>query len=610
MTRKVPEGSILIYDIETTSHQIDKAELRFFGFHSYSYKQTEIWEIKDQTDVDKIKWLLDSHDYLIGFNNEKFDNMVLQKYGIECRGRNVIDLWNILAPRSGGGKGRHAIIKGFNPPNYKLGTIVKELGLGKKKNETFDYKILTKKEPYTASELAHIIDYTKEDILITRNLFEYLYNYFFSFQEYMKEEDVKRYKWLTTSVGAWAYKVICHLANIREEYADTQGAQKAYEGGFVALPTKEKVNGKIYCLDFASAYPHAFMMANLFSHDCKCCPEGLKYSGKGMFQLKGKYCVQNFGKIESVIKQLYQLRQHYKKLKDPREFTLKIVLNTMYGISGSPIFKTLYNINTASDCTYIVREMIKYARQKYLDAGYEVLYSDTDSVYLKDPFENEIKLMKTKDEIVKHIKSCFPFPQETFNMGIDAKIKAIFFFKTNDEFIKKNYMYITDDDKITIKGLPLVKSNASALSRLIFYKYLKEQILKRLDCKFSSGFIKQLIYEELEQNILLAGQSYKVKSPESYKVKTSLPFKIAEYMEEQFKSGILQEKPDTVILIPNNTIELGRKLTPEEKKKHKKGYCILEDFKKNKLPIQSINIEKALSELNPFIKEEQTKLEV
>lgn len=609
--RKIPDGKILIYDIETTSHKTEEAEMRFFGYYSYKTQQREIIEIKNHDTINEVKYLLDTHDILVGFNNKKFDNIILNKYGLDFRGRTIVDLWDMIAPKSSGGKGRHAIMKGFTPTNYKLGTIVKYLGLGKKKNEGFDYKLLSKKTPYTPEELDHIVSYTEEDITITRNLFEYLYNYFYTFSEYLNEEDNKRLKWLTTSVGAYAYKVICKEANLPEKYADEEGAQKAYEGGYVALPTREKAVGSIRCKDVKSAYPHAFIQANLYSHSCNCCTLEEKYTGKGIFKLQGAYCSKELGSIEKVIRKFYNLRLQYKKDKDPREYTIKIVINTLYGISGSPIFESIYNINTASDCTYIVREMIKYAREQFSTAGYEVLYTDTDSCYVFDPFNDDARLNKVQDELVAYLKSCFPFPQDTFGMDTEAEIKAMFFFKSGDEFAKKNYMYITTDKKtkediIVIKGLPIIKSNATALGLKVYNKFLKTQIIKRLDCKFNKEYLTQLFHEELKQDISLAGQIYKVKELGSYKNPTSLPAKISQYMEDRFKlSGL--EKPDTILLIPNHKINLGVRMD-NSGSRLKKGYCTIEDFKNNKLTVYDINIDKTTAELEPFIREQQQTL--
>ena len=618
--RKIPDEEVLIYDIETTSRMIEDAKIRFFAYYSYKNKVMEIIEVLGPESLDEIKYIIDEHKVLVGFNNKRFDNEILKKFGIDLKYRTIVDLWEILAPKGDktrnnqGGKGRHLLMqvevdgdkKIFQPPNYKLETIVKALGLGKKVDNPIVYKWL-QQETITPEQRYEILRYTKEDIIITRNLFEYLYNYFYSFRDFMNEKDVQTFKWLTTSVGSYTYKVLCHQAGLKEEYSE-QSVDDEFEGGFVSEPTMEKAVGVIKSLDIASAYPHSFMMANLYSHSCTCCTEQEKYRGKGIFMLKGAYCTKKMGMLESVLKRFYTLRKEYKKAKDAREWTVKIIINTAYGVSGSPIFKSLYSINTASDCTYIVRTMINYVRQKFQDAGYTVLYNDTDSNYFLDPYNDVEKILKLKTEIIDYIKSCFPFPQETFDMGLEKPIKAMFFFKSGTDLKKKNYVYVTEDNRLIIKGLPIIKSNASALSLKIFKQQLRERIITKLDCKFNKEYLKQIIYEELKKDISLCSQLYKVKDISSYKEKTSLPAKIALYVESQFQAGAYPEKPDALLLIPNTKIDLGKKLSYDDTKKHKKGYCTIEDFKKFKLSVYDIDIEKTMSELEPFIKEEQRTL--
>ena len=89
---------------------------------------------------------------------------------------------------------------------------------------------------------------------------------------------------------------------------------------------------------------------------------------------------------------MFLLRKEYKKQGDPKEYAIKILLNSLYGLSGTPVFKQLYNYNTASDCTAIGRQSLIHARTEFLNAGYEVLYSDTDSVYIQVPEDDDGKV--------------------------------------------------------------------------------------------------------------------------------------------------------------------------------------------------------------------------
>ena len=73
---------------------------------------------------------------------------------------------------------------------------------------------------------------------------------------------------------------------------------------------------------------------------------------------------------------------------------IKILINTIFGISGSPKFKSVYNETTASDITAMGRRTILHARTCLEQKGYECLYTDTDSIFFKDPFGSEYKVKK------------------------------------------------------------------------------------------------------------------------------------------------------------------------------------------------------------------------
>ena len=87
-----------------------------------------------------------------------------------------------------------------------------------------------------------------------------------------------------SSPGTYAYKVICHLSGLEEKWPTTNQKERVeFEGGYVSKPINEIIKGKIYCFDFNSAYPHAYMMINLFGYNCTCCKEKEKYNGKKLF---------------------------------------------------------------------------------------------------------------------------------------------------------------------------------------------------------------------------------------------------------------------------------------------------------------------------------------
>jgi len=563
-------NNALVFDLETTGLDINSCDI--ISFHGYSYLENRYYNLLYKNNKEKILDILLSHNLYITYNGDNFDIPVISRiFGKNFLNIKNLDLLKIIRKRG-------TLIRYGGFKSNTLYNISRSLDLPHKKTE-FDFnEIIDLKDTKKVHEL---LIYGKQDVDVTKDLLEYLLNYFEFYKQYLPEKDIISWSWLMSSPGTYAYKVICYLSGIKERWPTREESdlmqykKEKFKGGYVSIPSSELEKGNLYCLDFNSAYPHAYIMLNLFGFNCSCCSENEKYTGGKIFNLQGKYCTKKLSPISKTIKELYDLRLLYKKNKDPREVALKIILNILYGIGGNPVFMNVFNINTVSDCTKFVRESVKLARKKFSKYGYDVIYTDTDSVYLRDNYNDEKKLLDNKDKIIKLIKDSSPFPTDTFDMGIDDKIKLMYFPKLK----KKNYLYVTQDNKIKFKGLPIMKDNASRLSMFIFEKYIKKEILQGV-VKINSSTLRHIIYSELEEDITKAAVTYRAKKYDLYDIKTSIYSQIS----KKYGAGVH-------ILIPNiKGIGVGKC----------KSYCTIKEFKDNNLNIKDIDLSKIFNELQIF----------
>lgn len=600
---KLPTDRVLIFDIETNSTEVEQAKLRYFG--AYSYINGKRYYIKGVNDLEFIQEIIDNHDVIVGFNQKKFDCPILENHGISFKYKTQIDLWEVLSdpklnPKTRertGGKGRGAFM-GLKLNSWTLSNIVSVLKLGEYKQDNFDYSLL-KKEPHEWTQKEHdiILKYLAQDITITKRLFEYTNNFYYAFTEHLSEKNTLRFTYLTASIASLAYKIICHEAKLPETYGE--GEKHDYGGGYVRYPIKENHVGDILCLDFNSLYPSIFRGFNLFSPAKPDTPEDEVFSGNDFFKVKGRYIKSKLGIIEKVVEDLYNLRKKYISEGDRREYLIKIIINSLYGITPKPVFDQIYNRYGAEDCTAIGRQMVQHVADVFNERGFEVLYGDTDSVYVALNNKTKEEALEVAKELDVFFKSKMPLPHDDFGLGLDAEIKAMFFVKSDNKYKKKNYMYIKKvfdkktkeyiKDELVIMGLPIIKSNASKIATLILNKHLKEQIIEKSDCKFHKDYLKQLIYYELENDINLAVQTYKVKPFEEYDIDTSLYAQIS----KQYGA----EKPHD--LITNYKYGIGKQ----------KKYCTIEEFHKNNCTVRDIDLTITLNNLEPFIKNTQTTLE-
>ena len=408
----VMPNNCLIYDIETSTNgasfqELEKHKLRFFGAYSYLDKK---YYLLDHTQKEEIKQLISRHKFFIGFNNHHYDNPILEREGIRFTYKIIIDLKKIIDQRQMSIKWKTSVL-GYHLPDLSLNTITRILELVD--NETakgdIDYKILDKEE-FTKEEYNEIKKYTIRDIEITKKLWEWIFDYFKDSKELMSLKDANDLKYLTSSTAVFAYKHICKICDLKEIYDSNKISNKNFSGGYVAHPTGETFKGDILLFDFSSLYPNLFIMGNLFANNCDCCSEKEKWTGDGFFNIKGGTCKKKLHLLSEALKNVYLKRAKLKSEKNPKEYFYKIVINSLYGAVSNPVFKNIYNLTAAENCTSLGRQFILYARKRFREEGYKNIMSDTDSVMILIPKnKNKYDAQILADTIVEELLIHMPF---------------------------------------------------------------------------------------------------------------------------------------------------------------------------------------------------------
>jgi len=564
-TQKIlDESRVLIIDIEATSLDTDTAVTRVVGVKTnQSNKIHCIWA----KDFDKLRKAIKKADFIVTYNGNNYDIPVLLndynklfKYETSLTGKHI-DLYDVVTSRE-------ATFGTNFLDGYSLDAVCKTLGLSRKVQD-FDYNLLKNEyEDMTQDEIEEIEYYLRQDIEITNELYEFIEEMYQPLALFLPKNDVRKKNYIKSSMGAITYKVICHMSGLQPTYdgAYVDDGSDTYKGGHVFEPTKEEAVGNIKCVDYTSAYPHAYMQANLYTK-CKHCTEGecqYRYTGGTTpdghtLELQGEYCTRGgMGVRERVIQKLFLLRldaknkiKSYQKRKNNGEILsedekenlnylnkfqqgLKIIINTIYGISGSPKFLQTYDADTAADCTKICRFNLLYLHHKLIEFENEHLYGDTDSEYIICPDDlTDDELQEQLNEIITNLKSIYPFPQDTFKIDIEDSMKFMGFFSDgHGEFKKKKYIMVMDDDKVKVKGLSIVRRDSSFLARKIWNENIKEYISTNLSHKIPLSYIDGWISDAIEDDIENAAIEFKVKPLDMYNSNTSIHSKISEELGE------------------------------------------------------------------------------
>jgi len=217
-------------------------------------------------------------------------------------------------------------------------------------------------------------------------------------------------------------------------------------------------------------------------------------------------------------------------------------------------------------------------------------------------------MLNIKDEIINEIQKSVPFPQETFDMTIDDEINFMKFVKDKNtgKFKKKNYMYVAKNNKtqqfnkLVMKGLPIIKSNASKVAKKIFDKYMTPEIINNHKHKFKKKMVVEWIENELEKDLSLAAIFYKIRNYNEYALDSQIQAQIAKH--ELYGEGqhymLKLNKSAPYITQNNKKISIGAGKMQNYVGIKYKDYISLKD----------LDLQKTWNELNPFVETNQKKL--
>jgi DNA polymerase I len=269
--------------------------------------------------------------------------------------------------------------------------------------------------------------------------------------------------------------------------------EKKYRGGEVVEPTPG-IHFNVVVLDFASLYPSIIKVHNLSYETINCVHDSCRQTGR----IEGTthwVCQQRKGLSSLLIGSLRDLRVNYykqlskDKMLPPQERQLynvvsqaiKVILNASYGVMGAEIFP-LYCLPVADATAAIGRNTIHATINKCKELGIEVVYSDTDSLFLKEPSHEAI------DKVMDWAKE---------NLGVDLEVDKQYRYVVFSN-LKKNYLGVLPDGTVDVKGLTGKKSHTPPFIRNAFYEILEilGKVNSQADFESARESIKSIIQRD------------------------------------------------------------------------------------------------------------------
>ncbi|MCC2617275.1 DNA polymerase II [Aestuariibacter halophilus] len=152
----------------------------------------------------------------------------------------------------------------------------------------------------------------------------------------------------------------------------------ASPGGYV-MSSHPGLYQHVLVLDFKSLYPS---IIRTFCIDPVGLVEGLKCPEQGIPGFKDAVFSRTQHYLPDIITSLWQQRDEAKKAGDaPRSQAIKILMNSFYGVLGSGGCP-FYDTRLASSITLRGHEIMQTTARWIEQAGYKVIYGDTDSTFV------------------------------------------------------------------------------------------------------------------------------------------------------------------------------------------------------------------------------------
>jgi len=314
-------------------------------------------------------------------------------------------------------------------------------------------------------------------------------------------------------------------------------------GGFVM----ESVPGLydfILVLDFKSLYPSIIRTFNIdlltgaqANDEYISAPNAARFSNK----------IE--GILPGLIEKIWNLRDEAKKQKnETKSYALKVTMNSFFGVLANPNCR-YFNYDVADAITNFGRFIIKKSIEFIQNKNLEVIYGDTDSLFILSKAKNKNDATNIGFKLENEINEFFnKFVQDEYKL---KSILQIEFEKTYKKFFmpsirgsesgaKKRYAGLllkNNSEKIDITGLEYVRSDWTQLAKDFQMELLKKIFYEEPYKDFIKNTISKLNEGELDSKLVYRK---KLTKPLEEYTKTTPPHVKAARMLDNITSSIIK----------------------------------------------------------------------
>lgn len=393
-------------------------------------------------------------------------------------------------------------------PDYKLKTAAKEI-LGESK--LLDLGEISSDELYMTDK-QRLIDYNLKDaqlvidIVREKKVIELCLH-----RSYLTTMPVDRINSSIASLDSM-YLPISKKAGYVCPSSYAGSREERVKGAYV----KEGESGiyeNIVVFDFKSLYPSVIRTFNI---------DPISFVQGSDIVAPNKASFKNDdGILPQILASLGNERDNAKKNKDDvTSWAIKITMNSIYGVLANPNCR-FFSLDMANAITSFAREILHKTEKFVEDKNYNVIYGDTDSVFIDLGIKDIEKTKSVSTELEKEINIVFSkWVKDDYHRDSVLEIEFEKFFtkfmlphvRGSTGGAKKRYVGMTEKGEIKFTGMEFVRSDWTEIARefqlnLIkrvfegkdFESYIKDTVNGIKDGKFNDKLVyRKSIRKDLE----------------------------------------------------------------------------------------------------------------
>ncbi|HLC66801.1 MAG TPA: DNA polymerase II [Candidatus Nanoarchaeia archaeon] len=274
-------------------------------------------------------------------------------------------------------------------------------------------------------------------------------------------------------------------------------------GGYV-MTSKPGIYENIIVLDFKSLYPSVIRTFNIDPWRFVSQAEAQKFSPQQLITApNGAHFRREPGILPLLIQDFWLQRDAAKKRKDALgSNAIKILMNSFFGVLANPTCR-FYSLEMGNAITHFGQFMIKTTAERMQEQGMEIIYGDTDSIFIHPGQMEYADAVAKAHELAAYMTAFLTaYVQRHFGCQSFLELEFDKVFKKfllptvrgSEEGAKKRYAGIIEEngqDELTFTGLEFVRRDWTEGAKK-FQMELFERVFTGADVV---SFVKQFVQD-------------------------------------------------------------------------------------------------------------------